>query len=975
VKIEPENITYATITLQNYFRMYAKLAGMTGTALTEAEEFYKIYKLDVLPIPMNLEYSAAQNESPLVEVQARDEDNYKYSYYAQRSDLERKPIYYRRKDFPDVVFRSEEAKLRQISLEIIKFHVVGRPQLIGTTSVEHSERLSNRLEAEPIRRLLQVMLLRKAWMDKNNVQIVERAIPELAFMNKPLLELEAGEMRPLARTLGLTLNLEEQANLDILLQVLELKPQHTPRLIKALQGGIQHAVLNAKKHDEESLIIARAGAFGAVTIATNMAGRGVDIRLGGELPDEVLQDAIRVLVKAGVPDPYDLTNEERRQALLKIPPEEYGIYEESVRAFMQYLEDMVAVRALGGLHVIGSERHEARRIDNQLRGRAARQGDPGSSRFFLSMEDELMRLFGGAQGENLMRRLNLDDMVPIESGVLGRLVEQSQMRVEGSNFDVRKHLLEYDDVLNSQRKRIYSQRDLVFTKDDLSEDVLEMLELELKERVPQNLKDEEGPWKLLGFLEQIQPPIDFEDGYCPSYTLNLLLGDIQNRMKQGVQPLTALQDALLGLAAEAFDAEREHVERGARTMLERTSESLEAQLSEHLDALDAFFSTVRDGQDDEETPRLRRPQEVLDELTNAVRMPLRLNSDQMRLLVDADPSLEDPLRRQIEQMLMAVAINRSLATLERRLEEPLNLKPSALMELSWDEAAGQMLRSVENVYDNRRARLLGRDGQIARELENSVGRLGDTVLDPRYQIQLLRLMSVGQRVDFDTRTHRRSSAAYNRLNFIYYAARLLENTPPELVTRDVLDHLLNAQTTLQTAWGLAEWNRLAMAGVSLSQLEERVRLPMLDLVGEEHFTELSVLPMIEIGAADRDHLAPVLGKRMQNEIYRQLLLNVISDQWVEYLTKVEALRVSIGMEAYAQRDPLVAYKGQASELFKVLLTDIRMGVITRMFTVQPRRSNVANVEREAAEPEAGEQGPDLANSTPAEDRKKKRRRH
>ena len=421
-------------------------------------------------------------------------------------------------------------------------------------------------------------------------------------MNKPLSGLEVAEMRPLARTLGLTLNLEEQPNLDILLQVLELKPEHTPRLIKALQGGIPHAVLNAKKHDEESLIIARAGALGAVTIATNMAGRGVDIRLGGELPDEVLQDTIRVLVKAGVPDPYDMTNEERRQALLKIAPEEYGIYEEAVHAFLQYLEDMVSVRALGGLHVIGSERHEARRIDNQLRGRAARQGDPGSSRFYLSMEDELMRLFGGVQGENLMRRLNLDEMVPIESGVLGRLVEQSQTRVEGSNFDVRKHLLEYDDVLNTQRKRIYGQRDLVFTKDDLSEDVLEMLDLELKERVPANLKDEEGPWKLLGFLEQIQPSIDFEGGYCPSFTLSLLLEDIQRRMKQGVQPLTALQDAILSLAADSFDAEQEHVVHNSRIMLERTTESLETQLSERLESLDNFFSAQREGQEEEESP-------------------------------------------------------------------------------------------------------------------------------------------------------------------------------------------------------------------------------------------------------------------------------------------------------------------------------------------------------------------------------------
>ena len=691
-----------------------------------------------------------------------------------------------------------------------------------------------------------------------------------------------------SRTLGLTLNLEEQANLDVLLQVLELKPQHTPRLIKALQGGIPHAVLNAKKHDEESLIIARAGALGAVTIATNMAGRGVDIRLGGELPDEVLQDTIRVLVKAGVPDPYDMTNDERRQALLKIDPEEYGIYEEAVHAFLQYLEDMVSVRALGGLHVIGSERHEARRIDNQLRGRAARQGDPGSSRFYLSMEDELMRLFGGAQGENLMRRLNLDDMVPIESGVLGRLVEQSQMRVEGSNFDVRKHLLEYDDVLNSQRKRIYGQRDLVFTKDDLSADVLEMMDLELKERVPENLKDEEGPWKLLGFLEQIQSSIDFEGGYCPSFTLSLLLENIQRRMSQAAQPLTALQDAMLSLAEDSFDAERDHVVRSTRIMLERTTESLETQLSERLEALENFLSAQREGQEEEEeAPRLRRPQEVLDDLTNAVRIPLRLSPEQTRLLMEADPAVEEPLRRQIEQTMKAVVISRSLATLERRLEEPLNLKPSTLLELDWDEAAGQMLQSVEDIYENRRSKLLGRGGQIGRDLENAVSRLGDAALDQRNQIQLLRLISIGQRVDFDSRTHRRSSANYNRLNFIYYAARLLDNTPAQDVTRDVLDHLVQAQSTLQAAWGLAEWNRLSVAGATLGQLEERVRLPMQEQLGEERFAELAGLPMVEIGAADRDQLSPVLGKRLQNEIYRQLLLNVISDQWVEYLTKVE----------------------------------------------------------------------------------------
>ncbi len=192
-------------------------------------------------------------------------------------------------------------------------------------------------------------------------------------------------------------------------------------------------MLNARKHDEESQIIARAGAFGAVTIATNMAGRGVDIKLGGELPDEILADVIRVLNANGVADPYDMTNEQRRQALEKLTPEEYGIYEEAVKGFLQYMEDMKRVRELGGLHVIGSERHEARRIDNQLRGRAARQGDPGSSRFYLSLEDELMRLFGGQQVEGLLKRLNIDESLPIEMrypGPAGRTIAGAGGRLQ-----------------------------------------------------------------------------------------------------------------------------------------------------------------------------------------------------------------------------------------------------------------------------------------------------------------------------------------------------------------------------------------------------------------------------------------------------------------------------------------------------------------------------------------------------------------
>ena len=198
-----------------------------------------------------------------------------------------------------------------------------------------------------------------------------------------------------------------------------------------LQGGVPHQVLNARKHTEESQIIAGAGAFGAVTIATNMAGRGVDIKLGGELAEEVITAVNRVLGKAGYEDPFDMTQEERRAALKNVDPSNYGIYDAEVKLFLQYFEDMERVKELGGLHVIGSERHEARRIDNQLRGRAARQGDPGSSRFYLSLEDDLMRVQGGSQVSGLMERLRVDDSLPLEVRLVGNVIEQSQHRIEG----------------------------------------------------------------------------------------------------------------------------------------------------------------------------------------------------------------------------------------------------------------------------------------------------------------------------------------------------------------------------------------------------------------------------------------------------------------------------------------------------------------------------------------------------------------
>ncbi len=570
VKVEPENVTYATITIQNYFRMYTKLAGMTGTALTEAEEFFKIYKLDVLPIPTNLEYQAARTDSSLIEITAKDEFGYKFNYFAKRDDIGKTPLYYRRKDYPDLVYRTVEAKLRAIVLEILRNHVMGRPMLVGTTSVESSDHLSQRLRAEPVRRLAQTLLIRRTWMQQNNREEDGRLIPELVMLNDPLENLDVGTLRQqYGKPLNLSLNPEDDSNLGTMLDILNLNQEYAPRLKAALQGGIPHQVLNARRHTEESQIIAGAGAFGAVTIATNMAGRGVDIKLGGEMAEEVVTSVNRVLRKAGYSDPYDMTLQERRKAIQEMDPGLYGIYDIEVKYFLQYFDDMEMVKTLGGLHVIGSERHEARRIDNQLRGRAARQGDPGSSRFYLSLEDDLMRLFSGQQVGGLMQRLQVDDSLPLENRIVGNLIESSQHRVEGANFDVRKHLLEYDDVLNAQRKRIYEQRDRVFTKDDLHDDVLELLRAEIQQRVPESLKDSEGPWKLLAWLDQVQPPFGIQGGVFPSFTYRLLLDELS----QSNQPP---RDVLLAQIRNAVETEQAHFQSNLENQIETAGLSLKS---------------------------------------------------------------------------------------------------------------------------------------------------------------------------------------------------------------------------------------------------------------------------------------------------------------------------------------------------------------------------------------------------------------
>jgi preprotein translocase subunit SecA len=952
VRVQAENVTYATITIQNYFRMYEKLAGMTGTALTEAEEFDKIYKLDVIAIPTNLEYQASSDDSSLVLLEGKDEQGYKFRYYALSDKTEKTPVFFQRKDYPDIIYRTEEVKFRAITSEILRYHSMGRPMLVGTTSVELSDHLSSRLRAEPLRKLAQVYLLRQAWLDKNNRQEDGRLIDELQPFNAPLDQLQVPEMRKMARELGISFNPEDPENLPRLLEILDLSASDAERMKADLNAGIAHQVLNARKHTEESQIIAGAGAFGAVTIATNMAGRGVDIKLGGDLPENVIDSVNRVLHRAGIADPYDMRHEERRQALAPITLEQIGIYEAEIDKFLHYMQDMQRVKELGGLHVIGSERHEARRIDNQLRGRAARQGDPGSSRFYLSLEDELMRRFGGGQVESIMQRMKIDDAVPMEVGLVSRLVEQSQTRVEGANFDVRKHLLEYDDVLNSQRQRIYAQRDLIFTKQDLSEDVTELLGTEVNRRVPESLADDEGPWKLLAWLDQIQPPLDLGGMLFPSYSLKLLLDHLSSQQK-GYASLEELRDALLGLAGEALKAEEEHLLRTVNSLLDGSRERLESQVKERLEALDTFFEGLGLGEAEDAAPRSSR--ELLDELVGLVHVTVRLSPEEQRLLRDDPDQVREIVRIQVKNAVAGQSVLRLVGAIERRLEDTLEIEASQLNSADWEAMADQVYQSVQLMLTRRRERLMGNGtgpaaGQLAHDLESTLAKISGPVTT-NHMLGLLLMMPQGTRASFDKKTHRRVLHRTTRLTYIYLAARLLEKRTPEDITEDVLQHLQSAQGTIRRAWGASEFSRLAPA--RLPDLDPQLRDTLCTLLGEETCAALQAQPLQSL---DREQIIKImdeLGRRSLTEVYRQLLLGVITELWVDYLTQMEALRVSIGLEAYGQRDPLVQYKSKASELFQSLLKDMRSGVISRMFIYRPR--DMSAVQSEVHRPTAAEE--------------------
>jgi len=976
VKVQEENVTYATITIQNYFRMYEKLAGMTGTAVTEAEEFMEIYSLDALAIPTNLEYQTSGENAAYLSLEDRDHHNYKYTYYVPRDKPDNPPLFWKRKDYPDIIYRSEEAKIRAIVREILTYHVIGRPILVGTTSVEYSDHLSRRLRAEPVRRLAQVMLIREMWVKKNDHVEDGRQIPELAPLNTPLDQIRPSDMRKMLKEfeLSMSLNPEDDANLNALIDMLDLTADHKERLSNAMKGGISHQVLNARKHTEESQIIAGAGAFGAVTIATNMAGRGVDIKLGGELAEEILATVNRILRRTGTKNIYDLALDEKREAVLALDPDDYGIYGSEIEYFLTSMNDMENVKTLGGLHVIGSERHEARRIDNQLRGRAARQGDPGSSRFYLSLEDELMIRFGGQQMEGMLTRLNVDEALPIENNLVTRIVESSQTRVEGANFDVRKHLLEYDDVLNTQRTKIYAQRNRIFMKSDLDEDVTEMLREEVLQRVPEALDDEGGPWKLLSWLEQIQPSLPMRSGVFPSYTLNLLLEnlDIGDALPQEDSQTEISKektlDVLKRLANDSIIAEKEHHMGTVSNLLDQSQVRMEMQREERLEILDTFF----EGLELEDESEQRNPQALAAELNNLLRLPIKLSNNQVRALRDDPESLTEIIQHQIDRLIMGITIIRLVGAIERVLKEPLGFTSVDLQDKDWDDLSKQVTDALSDTFTNRIDRIIGNGtpGQLTSDLDLALSKLEQ--ITSKEIINLMHAMPQGRRAAFDKKTHRRVWVRTNRLTYIYNAAHLLEDRDPQKIAENVLSHLEDVQAAIRTEVGQVEFDNLA--NIRPFDLEEEALAALKGALGEDTYKAIEPVPFREITGELRDVVIYELGRQFLTKVYRQLLLSVISNLWVEYLTQVEALRVSIGLEAYAQRDPLVQYKNRAFEMFQDLLRDMRMSVVTRMFTFRTREVSAVQTSADRELPPPSEPDQEKTESQPTQKKKKRRRR-
>jgi preprotein translocase subunit SecA len=479
--------------------------------------------------------------------------------------------------------------------------------------------------------------------------------------------------------------------------------------------------------------------------------------------------------------------------------------------------------------------------------------------------------------------------------------------------------LEYDDVLNSQRERIYEQRERIFDKEDLREDVTEMLRTEGGRRITEGMQDEEGLWKLLAYLEDTQPPIDQGGVFHPSFTLQLMMDHVGQPENE-----QALRKRLLSIAAESLEAWHEHLQNWAGILMANAHMGFENQLAERLEALDNYV----DGLGYEESGG---PRNVKEELSGLVHVPLRLNDEVVDGLEAGSQEVLEDVSDQIRATLMQIFIRRLILTFERRFSDNWNLKAADLADQSWDEVQTLLMGKVADTLQRRGEHVLGEDGEISRDLDTNQELLSAALEDRGALMRLLILMTQGRVITFDERTHQRKMKAVARLTYVFKGAQLLEAYPPEDIQAEVISHLETAQDKLSKIWGASELTRLHNAGQTLGNLTQDWQARLSAALGEDRFERIKSTPLDRLPSTEHNQVVETLGRYAQNRLYRHLLLSKISELWVEYLTKVEALRVSVRMEAYGQRDPLVEYKSQATTMFSGLLSDIRAGVIAQMF--------------------------------------------
>ncbi len=996
--IQQESVTYATVTLQNYFRLYKKTAGMTGTAKTEEEELQKVYGLDVVVIPTN---------KPMI-----------------------------RNDQPDQVYRNEEAKWRAVTIEIVGLYARGQPTLIGTTSVELSEHLSKRFTDTKLQLLARVRLLTNAVAASNSLsdkqrgtfrsilsrslddapenydealssrlfheydlravanatrklgkdarelarikarlaarsgkdaasiaqqfKINEKDLREMENVGErdlkfaarleernlrlegidPLLEEIAAHPDDIAKTAS-KFNVPQQTAMDLyqdtrltraemgdlnralidslgdagavqdeyrvraadmetIVKRLFLRDEDVTRLAKKLEVtvdpfapenlsvlcevfgvedatvlsdvlhlSIPHNVLNAKEHEKEAGIIARAGEPHSITLATNMAGRGVDIKLGGELPEHTLTEIGRILRKASI-DPYDLSFDQIKDALEKIPKENYELDKEHVERFLKYMSDRAKVRELGGLRIIGTERHEARRIDNQLRGRSGRQGDAGSSRFYVSLEDDIMRRMGG---KGLVDRVWVED-IPIEHDWVTRSLEQAQIKMESYNFDIRKHLLEYDDVLNKQREVIYGQRYRILTKADLREDLRGWLEEEIGRVIAEDLKaaDAHGESRLLLHLDALLPGFYLnENELWPAFSLDLVQRTLNPAEDRGADShaddVDPIKEKILDAAQQAMELQRDFL---SDAIVPEIVSTFEQQYRTTWDEIEDLAKNTLTSlrQEAEEQDRRLDARALTTAISQSVGMALDVRSERGADVTERE--LLDAVHRAYDARVVEQVYHRSIKRAGLNFDFPW--RPDG--ELNFDALREELAAAIDETYTKNAEKYLA---DIERELSERAKSIDD--MRGRRLSHLLFGISNTRQAAFDQRTHRRVDILVPRFPWVHLAATQLKQFDNDALRGEIL----------------AYWNQ------SLEALE----------------------PL-------RGGAAPF------NDLLRELMLSVVTNLWVDYLTAIESLREGIGLQAFGQRDPLVEYKRRAFEMFQDLYARIRSQVVSYVFTYQYR---------------------------------------